>query len=209
MEPGESTETTRSQRQRAETRERIVAAAERLMRERGVEAVTVHDITEAADIGHGTFYLHFETKADVLRPIVDRLADLLHARVDRATGPKADPALRLATGIRMALRSIVGDPLWNWSTSRSGTPFRRIAEGKGPPPLQGMKRGVAAGRFLVTDLAATWSFVDGAMAGVLTALSRGTLGDDAVETTAELVLRSLGIDAEEAARIAHVPLEPN
>ncbi len=207
LEGSNAKETTRTQRRRAETRARIVEAAERLMRERGVEAVTIHDITEAADVGHGTFYLHFETKTDVLHPIVDRLADRLHERVDRAASRESDPALRLATGIRIALRTIVGDPLWHWYAFRSGTPFRKMAEEVNEPPVQDLKRGAADGRFLVADPITTWRFVDGAMTGVLTALSQGALSDGAVETTAELVLRSLGIDPEEAARIAHSPLE--
>lgn len=207
LDSNEVAETTRGHRRRTETRARIVEAAERLMRERGVEAVTIHDITEAADVGHGTFYLHFKTKSDVLRPIIEQLADRLHAQVDRVTRGDADPALRLATGIRIALRSIVSHPLWNWYVFRSGTPFRELAEGMDGPAAEDMNRGVASGRFVTENLPATWAFVDGAMTGVLIALSQGTLGDDAVETTAEMVLRSLGIGAEEASRIAHRPLE--
>ncbi len=177
------------------------------MRERGVESVTVQDITEAADIGHGTFYLHFETKSDVLGPVIDQLADRLHARVDRAARGDQDPALRLATGIRLALRAIAGDPLWNWYVFRSGTPFRRLAEGMGAPPVEDMNQGVSSKRFRLADLRATWSFVDGAMIGVLTAWNQGLLTEDAAETTAELVLRSLGVAPEEAEQIAHIPLE--
>jgi AcrR family transcriptional regulator len=189
------------------TREQIVEAAERLMRERGVESVTIQDITEAADVGHGTFYLHFETKGDVLRPVIDRLAERLHAQVDRATHGAQDPALRLATGIRIALRAIADDPLWNWYVFRSGTPFRRLAEGMGAPPVEDMNQGVESGRFRVNDLRATWSFVDGALIGVLTAWNQGLLDEDAAEITAELALRSLGIEPAEAARIAHEPFE--
>lgn len=207
MDRPETAETTRTQRRRAGTRARIVAAAERLMRERGVEAVTVQDITDAADIGHGTFYLHFKTKGEVLRPVIEQLADRLHQRVDHWTHGSEDPAFRLATGIRFAVRSIAEDPLWNWYVFQSGTPFRRLAEGMGAPPVEDMKRGVASGRFSVSDLRATWSFVDGALIGVISALNRGVLDDDAAETTAELVLRSLGIAMDEAALLAHEPLE--
>jgi AcrR family transcriptional regulator len=184
-----------------------VDAAERLMRERGVEAVTIHDITEAADVGHGTFYLHFENKAEVLRPLIDQLAARIHEQVDRATHGDPDPALRFATGIRIALRTIARDPIWSWYVFRSGTPFRQLAEGMGSPPQEDMNRGVASGRFKVTDLRATWSFIDGAMIGVLTARNQGTLDEDAAEITAELALRSLGVSPEEAARIAREPLE--
>jgi AcrR family transcriptional regulator len=207
MEASEAALGTRSQRRRQRTQARIVDAAERLMRERGVEAVTVQDITEAADVGHGTFYLHFESKAEVLRPLIDQLAERIHQRVDRVTGGKKDPALRLAAGIRIALRSIASDPLWNWYVFRSGTPFRRLAEGMGAPPVEDVNRGVASGRFQVRDLRATWSFIDGALIGVLTAWNQAALGEDAAEITAELVLRTLGVSPEEAARIAREPLD--
>lgn len=57
------------------------------------------------------------------------------------------------------------------------------------------------------DLRATWSFVDGALIGVLTAFNQRMLDEGAAEITAELVLRSLGVAPEEAARIAREPLE--
>ena len=54
-------------RRRARTRERIFTEAMRLFAERGFDAVTVADITEAADIGKGTFFTHFPSKRDVFR----------------------------------------------------------------------------------------------------------------------------------------------
>ncbi len=49
----------------AQNRERIVAAAARLFRERGIAAVGVAELMEAAGMTHGGFYRHFESK-DVL-----------------------------------------------------------------------------------------------------------------------------------------------
>ncbi|MBX3550060.1 MAG: TetR/AcrR family transcriptional regulator [Xanthobacteraceae bacterium] len=46
----------------AENRERIVAAAARLFRERGTTAVGVAELMEAAGMTHGGFYKHFESK---------------------------------------------------------------------------------------------------------------------------------------------------
>jgi AcrR family transcriptional regulator len=206
-ETGEEPQSTRSQRRRERTRLRIVEAAERLMRERGVDGVTVQDITEEADVGHGTFYLHFKNKAEVLRPVIDQLGDRIHERVDRATKGTTDPAVRLAAGVRIALRAIAGDPLWNWYVFQSGTPFRRLAEGMGAPPVDDVNLGVAKGRFEVTHLRATWSFIDGALIGVLTAWNQGAVGEGAAETAAELVLRTLGVPPSEASRIAHEPME--
>jgi TetR/AcrR family transcriptional repressor of nem operon len=46
----------------AENRERIVAVAARLFRERGINTVGVAELMEAAGMTHGGFYRHFESK---------------------------------------------------------------------------------------------------------------------------------------------------
>jgi AcrR family transcriptional regulator len=56
----------RRQRHAAETRLRLFRCALRLFAERGFPSVTVEDITEAADVGKGTFFNYFESKDHVL-----------------------------------------------------------------------------------------------------------------------------------------------
>ena len=197
---------TRVQRRRASTRARIVEAAESLMRERGVGAVTIQDITEAADVGHGTFYLHFKTKAEVLQPVIEHLSEQVHAQVDRAAHGANDPALRMALGLRVLLRAISEDPLWRWYAC-SGASFRQLIAGMGAPPLDDARRGLESGRYGVPDLPTAWSFLDGALIGVITALDEGDDVDAIAQSTAELALRVLGIPVDEAARIARAPLE--
>ena len=47
------------------TRERIVEAAERVMRERGLARGTTKEIARAAGYSEGTLYKHFESKEDL------------------------------------------------------------------------------------------------------------------------------------------------
>src|SRR3989442_7726228 len=56
----------RRERRAAETRERLFRAALRLFEERGFSATTVEDITEAADVGKGTFFNYFPSKEHLL-----------------------------------------------------------------------------------------------------------------------------------------------
>jgi AcrR family transcriptional regulator len=56
----------RRQRHAAETRLRLFRCALQLFSERGFSNVTVEDITEAADVGKGTFFNYFEGKDHVL-----------------------------------------------------------------------------------------------------------------------------------------------
>ncbi len=56
----------RRERRAAETRLRLFRCALQLFAARGFSAVTVEDITEAADVGKGTFFNYFESKDHVL-----------------------------------------------------------------------------------------------------------------------------------------------
>jgi AcrR family transcriptional regulator len=57
---------TRHQRHRIQTRKKLIQAGVELVIEKGYEAVTVQDITDRADLGRGTFYVHFKDKEDVV-----------------------------------------------------------------------------------------------------------------------------------------------
>jgi TetR/AcrR family transcriptional repressor of nem operon len=55
-----------SNEEKERSRERILAAAGRLFRERGIEGASVGDIMGAAGMTHGGFYRHFASKEDLL-----------------------------------------------------------------------------------------------------------------------------------------------
>src|SRR5690348_15616134 len=56
------------------TGERILEAAERLLRERGaVHSVRVADVAEAANISRQSVYLHFDNRAGLLEAVTRRM----------------------------------------------------------------------------------------------------------------------------------------
>ncbi|MEW6532736.1 MAG: TetR/AcrR family transcriptional regulator [Thermodesulfobacteriota bacterium] len=64
--PSSTRPPNRRERRRAETRDRIVRAALHLFCEREVVATTIEDITNAADVGKGTFFNYFPSKEHIL-----------------------------------------------------------------------------------------------------------------------------------------------
>lgn len=56
-----------------ERNEELLDAAERLFAERGIDATTVEDITRAAGVAKGTFYLYFGSKEHILAALRERL----------------------------------------------------------------------------------------------------------------------------------------
>jgi AcrR family transcriptional regulator len=82
-----------SREQAAENRRAIVAAATRLFRERGVEAVGLSELMKQAGFTQGGFYNHFESKADLVAEVLAsaiaegnaEFAKMARAPVDEST----------------------------------------------------------------------------------------------------------------------------
>jgi AcrR family transcriptional regulator len=92
----------RRERHRTETRERIFRAALDLFAERGFMETTVEDITEAADVGKGTFFNYFPTKEHVLATYgTERLATVERALQQARKGdrPVMEVLRELAVGL--------------------------------------------------------------------------------------------------------------
>ncbi|MBP2442568.1 TetR family transcriptional regulator [Rhizobium leguminosarum] len=81
----------RRQRKRRQTRERIEQAAMTLFLQRGFEATTVEDITEAADVSKRSFFDYFPSKEDVVFAWQDGFADRLMAEI--AARPAEEPSV--------------------------------------------------------------------------------------------------------------------
>jgi AcrR family transcriptional regulator len=64
--------------------DRLLAAAQEVMAERGLENSRVQDITERADVGKGTFFSYFPTKEHVLPVLIERFGDMLNQALTRA-----------------------------------------------------------------------------------------------------------------------------
>jgi len=56
----------RRERRHAETRQRLMRCALRLFADRGFADTSIEDITEAADVGKGTFFNYFQSRNRIL-----------------------------------------------------------------------------------------------------------------------------------------------
>ena len=72
---------SRRERKKERTRSEIYDAAMRLFAARGFAAVTIAEICEEADVGRGTFFLHFPTKASLLYEFNARVAEAFRAEL--------------------------------------------------------------------------------------------------------------------------------
>jgi AcrR family transcriptional regulator len=196
----------RVERRRARVRQRILDVAEELTRSRGVDVVTIEDITEAADVARRTFYHYFESKNDVVVPIARARTRELNRRIDRVVEAVEDPAEVISIALRHTLRSMPEDRLCAWFIFRSGLPQQRLLEVIGESGDRDVRRGVETGRFSLANPAAASAILSGAVIGALNGRLEGMLDDADLDDAVEYLLRLLGVPDEEAGEIAHRPL---
>jgi AcrR family transcriptional regulator len=93
---------SRRERRSAEIRERLFNASLRLFAQKGFAETTVEDITEAADVGKGTFFNYFPSKDHILLAFGEMQFCKLEAAIElaRQTGEPMPEFLR-SLGVRM------------------------------------------------------------------------------------------------------------
>jgi AcrR family transcriptional regulator len=207
----------RGARRKRETRARLLDAALRLMAEKGMEGVAINEITEAADVGFGSFYNHFESKEAIYAALVDNVFEEFADMLDRLAGGLSDPAEVIAVSVRHTLMRARRDPVWGRFLIREGFSAGMLSRGLGQRLLRDIGNGIAAKRFMVADpfigflsvggtvlaaVAAELNFVaPGAPAAQLLD-ELGFSGEHFAERTAATLLQTLGLKRAEAEKIA-------
>ena len=82
-----------TRRRRSDRRDRLVAAATRLLLEQGIERTTLADVAAAANVPSGNVYYYFKTKDDLVAAVVssyiERAKAVLHEIDIKYRTPKA------------------------------------------------------------------------------------------------------------------------
>lgn len=213
----------RTLRRRQQTRARLLEAALRLFAARGVEGVSINEITEAADLGFGTFYNYFESKEAVHAALQEMLFGRLARLFDLVLAQESDPAAIVSHSIRYVILYAGHEPLWARLLIQASANGELLNQHLGQHLFRDIRKGLDSGRFSSADPLVTFFAVGGT---VLTAISAILLGEEEVEKrlgklaaerltlaqvdvrTANATLLLLGLTVEEAGRIAAAPLPP-
>ncbi len=93
-----------------DTRNAILAAAEAEIGKRGFASSSITDITRAAGIAQGTFYIYFSTKDMVFRELVALMGRLTRARLSEAVAGIVDRVEAERVGLGAFLRFVAERP---------------------------------------------------------------------------------------------------
>ncbi len=205
---GAATAPTRVDRRKARTRRALIDAARRILADGGSTDVSIQEITDAADVGFGSFYNHFETKAELFEAAVREVLEEYGAALDRACEDLTDSAEIYVVGVRMTARLAATQPAVAQVLVQVGMSYAWAEDGLAARALRDIQRGIDDGRFTIDDARLGLLSTAGCVLAFLQlALDRpGDLSDDDADTLAEMLLRMLGMTARSAAAVAHRPL---
>jgi AcrR family transcriptional regulator len=201
---GKAAGSNRLDRRKARTRQALIDAAVGLIAEGRGERASIQEITEAADIGFGSFYNHFESKDELFRTASEEVLERWGQMIDRACAGLDDPADVFATSFRISGRLGWTHPDLARFITGAGLDLLDIPRGLAPRALRDIKLGQDAGRFTIPNADVALSTVAGALLGLLGVHQRQPeqIDETAVDQLAEAILRMLGVPARDAKRIA-------
>jgi AcrR family transcriptional regulator len=205
---------TRTAARQRQTRLRLREVAYELMSAQGVDATTIQQITDAADVGFGTFYNYSASKEALAQEVLDCMIHNVGQRNDLITQQlgESDPVRIVSNSVRFVIREMVTNPVYRWWVSRFDLLVDRMRIGFGPFGLRDIARAVASGQYDIVDgndqLA--WSQLNWMMAGGGRDILEGLHLPEDERSVVEGILRVMGVDhrAAHQATTNDLPVSP-
>jgi AcrR family transcriptional regulator len=194
----------RLDRRKARTRQALVDAAIGLIAEGRGERASIQEITEAADIGFGSFYNHFVSKEELFQTASEEVLERWAQMIDAACTGLDDSAEVFAVSLRISGRLAWTHPEIAAFITGVGLDLLDAPRGLAPRALRDIRAGQAAGRFSIRDAEIALSAVAGGLLGLLRLHERNPerVSETSVDELAEASLRFLGLPGAQARRLA-------
>ncbi|MGB3771129.1 MAG: TetR/AcrR family transcriptional regulator [Rhodococcus sp. (in: high G+C Gram-positive bacteria)] len=197
----------RLERRKARTRAALIAAAQRFIAE-GKLTAPILDITQAADVGMGSFYNHFESKDELFTAAVDSALEMLGNYMDTLAVDLDDPAAVFAQSFRITGRLFRLQPELSRVLLNSGLSLMTSGRGLAPRAARDLAAASAAGRFVIEDVDVALALVTGSLLALGQLLLQDQGRDEAAATDQMTmnILAALGLTPEDATAVCSQPL---
>jgi AcrR family transcriptional regulator len=197
---------SRSERRREDTRRRLMKATYEIIAKRGLEGLVIQDITEAADVGYGSFYNHFSSKEAVVDAVIDAALARGAALHDSVAAQMLDRVETFAMELRSCLELSRSDTVWGWFIIRTMLSGHQIRLATAERLERSIEGGIEAGVFVAEDAEMARHMVGGLLLLGTLKIVNGEAGADYTERLVETALRSLGVPADTARAALALPL---
>jgi AcrR family transcriptional regulator len=197
----------RLERRKQRTRAALIKAAQDFIAA-GRLNVPVQDISQAADVGVGSFYNHFDSKEQLFQVAVNEVLDAHGAVLDTLTASVEDPAETFALSYRLSGRLLRQRPDMSREVLNHGLALITSERGLAPRATRDIAAATAAGKFQVKDPQLAVAVVGGALLGLVQLRHDEPERDeaDATDAVTEDILRLLGVPRQQARKLCLRPL---
>lgn len=193
---------------RERMRARLVESALAVFADKGVGASAIQEVIAAAGVSQGTFYNYFRTNDELLLAVAEELSNELIDAIESEVSKYEDPAVRIATGVRLYLYKARAFPLFARFIVSTGlhlaSPNNLIYE----YVPQHLEAGRVSGRFHRVPTEVALDLIGGQALMAIARLVTGEAAQDYPEQVVATLLRALGVPQKEAEKIAFAPLAP-
>jgi len=196
---------SRSDRRKKRNRQALIEAGYHVMAEKGIDAATMSEIAERADVGAGTVYNYFASKDDLATGVMEQVMNRLAQRIEAVTNTFDDPGQVYAFGIRNVMKAATTDHRWRWLLRRSEVIADAMYRVMGPYAIRDIRNAVAAGRYRVEDPEMAWRQATHAIVGFSLAVCDGKLMAGKIDEAVVNLLGMVGVPRQEAWEIALRP----
>lgn len=191
---------------RERMRTRLIEAAMLVFARRGVEGGVIDEVIATAEVSRGSFYNHFRTHDELLGAVAQEVGNQLLEIVDPVIRTIADPAARVACGVRLTLAVAQAHPHLAAFLARVGPPALGAQSLATEVLPRDIRAGIESGRFTPMDPRLAFDLITGpVLAGFHTLLSTRVPAHYPREMAAA-VLQALGVAKATARRLAELPL---
>jgi AcrR family transcriptional regulator len=199
---------SRTDRRKFEIRAALVGAARDIYAERGTLDVSVQEITTLADVGLGTFYNYFASKAELLEAAITETLERHAAWLGSVLSTEPDPVVVFATSWRLTARLVVVDPTIARIIINSPAAILSADIGHAPRARRDIEAAMRSGRFVASDLDTALICTTGCLVAAMRYCDdHGAEDPDRLINGAALnLLRMFGVADDEASRVASLPL---
>jgi len=196
---------TRSERRKRRNRQALIEAGYRVMASKGIDAATMSEIAELADVGAGTVYNYFTSKDELAMCVMEEVMERLAQRIEAVTNSFSDPAEVYAFGIRNVMKAATTDQRWRWLLRRSEVIAGAMYRVMGPYAIRDIRNAVAAGRYRVEDADLAWRQATHAIVGFSLAVCDKNVLPSKMDEAVVNLLGMVGVNRAEAWEIAKRP----
>ncbi|MDT7640911.1 MAG: hypothetical protein QOC67_81 [Pseudonocardiales bacterium] len=180
-----------------------MAAARRIIAERGEDNLRIGDVTEMADLGFGTFYSHFESKDAIVEAVLTEVLDSAAAAIGARALEFTDPAETASFSYRRFVRFARDEPELAGVLVKLVGADALFENSLLPYARKTLERGISSGRFHIEDLELCLTSVAAAAFAAIKGVLAGRVGPNADIAGAEMMLRGFGVDTASAREISH------